>query len=80
METEVPDVAMWPIYLALSLYFIPFIIAGLRRHQSWMAVGALNVFLGWTFLGWIAALVWSLTGVKPKPAHKPEKDTSNHHP
>lgn len=21
----------------------------------------LNIFLGWTFLGWLAALVWALT-------------------
>jgi len=26
-----------------------------------MAIGALNLFLGWSLIGWVAALVWALT-------------------
>ena len=48
--------------LVLALYFIPAIIAISRGHNSSMAVAALNLLLGWTFIGWIAAFVWSLTG------------------
>ncbi len=47
-------------------YFLPTIIAFLRGKRSAVAVGALNFFLGWTFLGWIASLVWSLSS-EPKP-------------
>lgn len=47
--------------LAVS-YFIPSFIAGSRKHRSGMAIVALNVFLGWTFLGWVGSLIWSLTG------------------
>ena len=36
-----------------------------RRHQSAMAIFLLNLLLGWTALGWIAALIWSFTGVRP---------------
>lgn len=25
------------------------------------AIFALNLFLGWTFIGWVIALVWALT-------------------
>jgi hypothetical protein len=46
----------------LALYFAPAIIAGSRGHLSAPAIFALNLLLGWTALGWIAALVWSLTG------------------
>ena len=52
------------IILGFALYFIPAIIAWLRGHQSKWAITALNALLGWTFLGWIGALVWSLTGVR----------------
>ncbi len=45
-------------------YFLPAIIAGLRSHQSFLAILALNAILGWTAVGWIIAFIWSLTGVK----------------
>jgi hypothetical protein len=32
-----------------------------RRHHNRSAIIALNLLLGWTILGWITALVWSLT-------------------
>ena len=48
------------------LYFIPNIVAYGRHHASGHAILALNVLLGWTGIGWIIAMIWSLTGnVKP---------------
>lgn len=41
-------------------YFLPFLIALLRGHRNVFGVFVLNLFLGWTMLGWIAALAWSL--------------------
>lgn len=51
--------------LAVALYFAPTIVAASRHHQSAPAIFVLNLFLGWTFLGWLAALVWSLAHVLP---------------
>ena len=31
-----------------------------RGHPSLIAIGLLNLLLGWTFLGWLGSLVWSL--------------------
>ncbi|AXF22212.1 hypothetical protein CUJ89_06855 [Burkholderia pyrrocinia] len=47
----------------LALYFIPSLIAFKRRHHNRVAITGLNVLLGWSVLGWIAAFVWSLTAV-----------------
>ena len=47
--------------LAVAVYFLPSIIALKRDHRNAMVILCLNIFLGWTFLGWIASLVWSLT-------------------
>lgn len=61
------------ICILLFVYFMPAINAGLRRHPSKSAVMALNLFLGWTFLGWVAALVWSYKsaeGAAPAPTKK----------
>jgi hypothetical protein len=39
----------------------PAIIASLRRHHNAPAIFVFNLFLGWTVLGWILALVWACT-------------------
>lgn len=45
----------------LLLYFLPGLLAGWRCHRNANAIGALNLFLGWTFIGWVVAMVWALT-------------------
>jgi hypothetical protein len=47
---------------SLALYFVPTIIACYRNHARLPAIVALNIFLGWTFVGWIGALVWAFAG------------------
>jgi thiol:disulfide interchange protein len=47
--------------IGLGLYFLPTIIAIARHKRNGLAIFAVNLFLGWSFIGWIAALVWSLT-------------------
>ena len=49
------------LVLGLALYALPSIIAGRRRKRNANAIGALNLLLGWTVIGWVVALVWSLT-------------------
>lgn len=46
------------------LYVLPAFIAALRRHHNAGAITMMNILLGWTVLGWIAALIWSVTAVK----------------
>ena len=48
------------VLLALiPLYFLPTLVAFVRDHKNSAGIVLLNVFLGWTLLGWVAALVWS---------------------
>jgi hypothetical protein len=44
----------------LLMYFLPTILAAARSKRDAGAIFVLNLFLGWTFLGWIVALVWAL--------------------
>lgn len=46
--------------IGLALYFLPTIIAVHSLKKDSAAILALNFFLGWTFIGWVAALVWAL--------------------
>lgn len=47
--------------LVFLLYIVPSVIAFTRGHSNAAAICALNILLGWTFLGWVASLVWSFT-------------------
>ena len=49
------------IVISLISYFLPTVIAMLRGKSNTFAILLLNLFLGWTFIGWIVALVWSVT-------------------
>lgn len=42
------------------LYFLPAIIAFEREHPNAVAVCLVDLFLGWSLIGWVGALVWSL--------------------
>jgi hypothetical protein len=55
----------------LALYFLPAIIAFNRRHHNRLAILLLNVLLGWSGLGWVAALIWAVTAVRTDPAVRP---------
>ena len=49
------------------LYFIPAIVAESRKHRNSSAILILNLLLGWTFFGWVIALVWAFTdNVRPE--------------
>jgi hypothetical protein len=47
--------------IGLLLYFLPAIVAIVRGHPNSLAIFILNLLLGWTFIGWVIALVWSFT-------------------
>lgn len=56
MET----LAFFLFLLGIVIYFIPAMIAHNKEKRNAGAIFALNLLLGWTLLGWVAALVWSL--------------------
>jgi uncharacterized iron-regulated membrane protein len=48
----------------LCFYFLPSGMAVVREHHNTLAIFLLNLFLGWTLIGWVAALVWAATVVQ----------------
>jgi len=52
------------LLVLLALYFTPALVAFGRDHHQRAAILVLNLFLGWTVLGWIGALVWSATATR----------------
>jgi Superinfection immunity protein len=49
------------IVTTIGLYFMPAYIAVMGGHKQRMAIFVVNLFLGWTLLGWVGALVWAFT-------------------
>jgi hypothetical protein len=45
------------------VYFVPTVIAITRKHHNAPAIAALNILTGWSFIGWVGALVWAFTQV-----------------
>ncbi|UVT17036.1 MAG: superinfection immunity protein [Nitrospira sp.] len=43
------------------LYCIPSFVALGRGHRNCITILVVNLSLGWTVVGWVGALVWSLT-------------------
>lgn len=52
--------------IGIGLYFLPTIFAAVRHARSMLGIVLLNIFAGWTFIGWIIALVWSIAGERQK--------------
>lgn len=51
------------ILVFLSLlggYFLPSMIANSREHRNKAEIVRVNLFLGWTVVGWLGALIWSM--------------------
>jgi hypothetical protein len=56
------------LFIAFLLYFLPTFVARGRGNPNKTAVFVLNLFLGWSLIGWIIALVWACTGEARKAA------------
>jgi hypothetical protein len=46
---------------ALALFFLPTLVARSRSHPNTTAIFLVNLLVGWTFIGWVVALVWACT-------------------
>lgn len=67
---EVAGVMIFSIFVwvfLLFMYFLPTVIAAIRKHRQLGPIAAINVLLGWTVLGWIGAFIWSLMTPQQPP-------------
>ena len=50
----------------LAVYFVPTIVASSRNVKHLAGIIVLNIFLGFTLLGWVGALIWAVSDEKLK--------------
>ena len=58
-------------------YFIPTLIANEKKHRNEGAIGLLNFFIGWTFIGWLICLIWAETSQEPIKVSNANSNSNN---
>jgi hypothetical protein len=71
--------------LVLALYLLPWLIALQRGHPNAGSIAVIDIFLGWTFVGWVVALAMACSAI-PDAGPRGRKGQgdpyarSSHHP
>lgn len=50
----------------LLVYFFPLLLAVILGRRKWLAVGAIDLLLGWTVIGWLVALFLAIKLRRPQ--------------
>jgi len=58
--------------MVILVYFVPTAVAAAASHRSEQAIFILNLFFGWTLVGWLAALGWGVSAPRAdqQPAYR----------
>ena len=67
-----PGSAAWGfvfIVLALAAYWVPMIVALIRTPPHFGSAIVVNVFLGWTIIGWVVALAMACRSRPQQPQY-----------
>jgi membrane protease subunit (stomatin/prohibitin family) len=54
-------VTLLVVFVGAFFYFIPTIVANSKHKSNTSAIFVLNLVLGWTFVGWLVALIWAVS-------------------
>lgn len=52
-------------FVCIAGYLSPTLVAAARNHQDYWRIFVVNLFLGWTVVGWMIALIWSAGSEAP---------------
>jgi hypothetical protein len=55
--SSVGVVVAWLLTLVTAGYFLPWAITETRGKSNSVAIGLINLLLGWTIIGWVVALI-----------------------
>jgi len=59
--------------IALFVYFLPAIIGRIRGVPNLGSIFVINLFLGWTLIGWVIALAMAARSREVKPTSKVDR-------
>jgi hypothetical protein len=68
-DQQVPSTAVvvvaWIVAAFTAFYMLPWAIAATRGKSDQWPIFAINLLLGWSLIGWIAALVMAVSAHRP---------------
>jgi Superinfection immunity protein len=68
MDLSTHDLGILIIVVIIG-YFFPFYIALIRNHYRKVLIFLLNLIFGWSGIGWIALLIYSIAS-KPRKSYE----------
>lgn len=69
-------ISMSFFFTAPALYLLPTYEAWSNKHPNLTAIALANLFLGWSIVGWVIAIVWA--SKKPEPTVVLSKSADAH--
>ena len=58
------------LLLLLGIHFLPTFVAVVRQHRHAVLILVLNIFFGWTIIGWLVLLIWAAVGEEKGPIYE----------
>jgi hypothetical protein len=58
------------VVILIGLYFVPTIVGAIRKVPNIGSVIVINIFLGFTLVGWVVALAMAARSQPPAPANQ----------
>jgi hypothetical protein len=68
LVASVPGHVVVAFILLTALYFVPSIVGYVRKVPNIGSVVVINVFLGWSLIGWVVALAMAARSVPARQA------------
>ncbi len=65
IEGAGPAKAIVMLSLIAVMYFVPTVFAFMRGRRNKWKIAAVNLFLGWTFIGWFIAMLMTFAYEAP---------------
>ena len=70
MDNNLNEIGKALIIGGLIIYFLPFYIALIRSHYRKTLIFFLNLIVGWSGIGWVIVLIYSLISKSRKTLHE----------
>lgn len=67
-------ISIFVIAAMMAVYFLPTLIAFFRDHRQQGPIFIICLLTGWTGIGWVVALAWSVSGQSKRPSPPKEKE------
>lgn len=64
----IQEIMILYVMVLVPIYFLPSIIAWWTVHPNKITIFVINLLLGWSLIGWIAALIWAFVRPSPVPS------------